>query len=368
MLNLGNLVGIGVYKDPETVSRDLESGMDHYNVNIWYANNPDKPNIVPIKYRGGYIGGFNDCLIDNNHLFIADGERILHKNINNLAQSLYELENVDEVSDMICKTNDYLISSLKGAYFQIRSLKEIYGSFGPTDKHTVTINVPFKTFKFDPDLGNTLLSFFTIEIKNQNLVLMNNADDKSYLFNPDTGSLSLVKDITNGKFLNTFQRREKYHIFQNNQSELLFYTESLSDTEYQNRVYSLSTRDPPILKELEPLEIPDKKLLSMHALKNSQLEMLVNYNDTSLIEIYDQNNNMINSQPLKRHYEYGDRLQRVEDQLLIVRHMRNEIVEVKSENSVKLVGAENNVAIPEISSIWEYPQYLYVAKINKTDN
>lgn len=64
---------------------------------------------------------------------------------------------------------------------------------------------------------------------------------------------------------------------------------------------------------------------------------------------------------MSRNYNLGDRLQEVGGQLLIVRRLENKIVDAETEESVMLTGARNDVPIPEISSTWEVPQYLYVA-------
>lgn len=50
----------------------------------------------------------------------------------------------------------------------------------------------------------------------------------------------------------------------------------------------------------------------------------------------------------------------------MVRYLENEIVDAATEESIRLTGAENDVPIPEISSTWKVPQFLYVAQLPST--
>ncbi len=114
--------------------------------------------------------------------------------------------------------------------------------------------------------------------------------------------------------------------------------------------------------ELEPLQLHDKQILSMKKTSDDYLQLLTNHGGKSLLELVNPLTREIKeSRELKRKYDLGDRLHQVEDQLVIVRHLEDEIVDAETEDYIKLSGAENNVPIPEISSTWEYPQYLYVA-------
>lgn len=197
-------------------------------------------------------------------------------------------------------------------------------------------------------------------------IFANTADDKSTIIDLNSQKIDFVEDLTGSIFPETFQRRAKYHFVQKDINKYLIYTEFGREDKIPNRVYTLFTNPKPSIKEENPLEYPNKQILSINAHSNSNLELLVNSKGKSYYEILDPiKRKIIDSQKLNRKYEFGDRLQRVGDQLIIIRHLEDEIIDLETEISIKLIGAENNIAIPEISSTWEYPQYLYIGLINE---
>ena len=68
MPTLDNLRIIGVYTSPDAYDADSQEGMIHSQLNLWGAN---KPAIIAVPYRGGYIGGFNDMTTFHKYLLIA---------------------------------------------------------------------------------------------------------------------------------------------------------------------------------------------------------------------------------------------------------------------------------------------------------
>ena len=99
--------------------------------------------------------------------------------------------------------------------------------------------------------------------------------------------------------------------------------------------------------------------------ENDQLTLLANHGDMSYIEILNPfQREITEARPLEQKYDLGDRLHQVENDLIIVRSLKNEIVDVATEDSIRLTGAENDIPIPEISSTWKVPQFLYVAPLS----
>ena len=183
------------------------------------------------------------------------------------------------------------------------------------------------------------------------------------MLDPNSGRIEQIMTMTPQHYPYTFQRREQYHFIPASPSKYLVFTESTSDDQNPNRVYSLSIRGPPTVKELEPLELRGRQILSMLPPNENLLTLLTNHDDHSYVETLDTTTRKIHdSRPLSRRYDLGDRLHQVGGDLLIVRHLQNEIVDAESEAYIKLTGAVNDVPIPEISSTWDVPQYFYVTR------
>ena len=365
MKPLENLIVAGISYDPETNLKQLKQDDNFYSMNIWNSAEPSKPISISIPYRGGYTGGFNDILAHKDTLYLADGEGILCFDPKDLSKSYVELKGVNEVSDLLCKTSDYLISCLHNI-IQIRSIEEISGAVQESETSSRFFDVPFKQFQYGNE-GDTILSMPMFGPQGNEKVLLNNTSDESYIFDLTSNRFDPLKILTAQTFDSSFQRRHKYHFLPTDNLKYSIFTESTNDKLVPNRVYELSTRNSPELREVDPLVMENKKILSMLPTKENKLQFLTNYKRKSFIEMLDPySREIVDSRPLSGRYELGDRLQEVGNQLLIVRHLRNEIVDAETEGSIKLEGAENNVAIPEISSSWEYPQYLYLESAKPT--
>lgn len=362
MLEKERILACGVFYNQETIE-DIKQGKDHYYINIWDINQPDRPQVLPIKYRGGVRDGFNDLIIHNNLLYIADGEGILVHDLKITTSEYFEINHVNEVSDSLSIINNLFVSSLRNSIFQIRSLEDIATELNNTKSGI--IDTPYKKFEMEKE-GDTILSWTVFGQPGNEKIFANTADDKSTIIDLNSQKIDFVEDLTGGIFPETFQRRAKYHFVQKDINKYLIYTEFGREDKIPNRVYTLTTSLPPFIKEENPLEYPNKQILSINAHSNSNLELLVNSKGKSYYEILDPISREIkDSKELKRKYGLGDRLHRVNDQLLIVRHHEDEIVDAATEDYIKLSGAENNVPIPEISSAWEYPQYLYIGSRNE---
>jgi len=360
MKPLENLLVAGINYDQETNLKQFKQDDKFYSMNIWNSTEPSKPISISIPYRGGYSGGFNDILAHKNTLYLADGEGILCFDSKDFSKSYVELKGVKEVSDLLCKTSDYLISCLHNI-IQIRSLDKISGAVQGAEISSKFLDVPLKQFQYG-DEGTTILSMPMFGPKDNEKILLNNAADESYVFDLNSNRFEPLKILTEQTFDSSFQRRHKYHFLPADDLKYSIFTESTNDKLVPNRVYELSIRNSPELREVDPLVLDNKKILSILPKRENKLQILANYKSESFIEMLDPyNGEIVNSRPLSGQYELGDRLQEVNNHLLIVRHLRNEIVDAETEGSIKLEGADNNVAIPEISSTWEIPQYMYVA-------
>ena len=365
MKPLENLLLAGINYDQETNLKQLKQDDNFYSMNIWNSTEPSKPISISIPYRGGYTGGFNDLLIHKEILYVADGEGILCFDPKGLSKSYVELRGVNEVSDKLCKVSDYLISCLHNI-IQIRSLEKISAAVQEAETSSKFLDVPFKHFQYG-DKGDTILSMPVFGKGESEKILLNNASDESYIFDLKSFRFEPLKILTEQTFDSSFQRRHKYHFFPADNLKYLIFTESTNNELVPNRVYNLSIRNSSELKEVDPLVLDNKKILSMLPTRENKLQILVNYKSNSFIEMLEPyNREIVDSRPLLGRYELGDRLQEVDNHLIIVRHLRNEIVDAESEDSIKFEGAENNVAIPEISSTWDVPQYLYVESAKPT--
>jgi len=362
MRSLDNLLIIGIRDNPEIEFDETEAGMPHYYLNLWKSDRPSEPLISPVPYRGGYIGGFNDVTAIDQYLLVADGEGILAYDLANPFKGYTEFTGVGEVSEMMCRTSNYLVSCLDNL-IQILSLNDIVKALQKSCFSDQPIDIPFKEIHHSGE-GDTALSMVSVENNSNEIVLLNNANDETHLIDPVKGQTHRVRFLTEQQFPYTFQRQDQYHPIKVGDKEYTIFTESTSNDMHPNRIYSLDIRGPPTIKELEPLELENRQILSMVPTLYNQLTLLTDHNGRNYIESFEPNRRKIlNSRPLNRRYELGDRLQQVDNDLLIVDHLKNEIVDVATEDSIHLTGAENDVPIPEISSTWEVPQYLYVTKL-----
>ncbi len=364
MTSLDNLIVVGVQDEDESMYLNAgmpSEGMPRYHLNLWRTSNLTDPTIIAVPYRGGYPGGFADTTLLNNYLLAADGDGILAYDLDYPSGGYTEFFRVEGVSHLICKTADYLISVMSNL-IQIRSLDEVTIALNQSAFSNDQLDVPFRGIQHE-GAGDTALSMVPIGNYGNGFALLNDANDKTYLIDPRSGQAQKVGFSSKQEFPYTFQRREHFHLIPTEPSKYLVFTESTSDDKHSNRVYSFDIRGPPTIEELPPLELPDRQIISMLPSNKDRLSLLTNYNDLSHLEILDSTNRRIlNSMPLSRRYDLGDRLQEVDGHMLIVRHLENEIVDVQTEESIKLTGAENDVPIPEISSTWEVPQYLFVAQ------
>ena len=366
MATLDNLLIVGVRVIPDAQLVGFQEGMIRYYLNIWNLHNPDQPHAIPVPYRGGYIGGFNDLTALDRYLLVADGEGILPYDLADPSRGYSELRGVDELSCLIAKTPNYLVSCLDNL-IQLRSLHDIIHSLGKSSFNNEQVDVPIRETQHQGE-GDTALSMIAIPNTQHELVLLNNAVDKTYLINPVTLETMTVQFKSKQEFPYTFQRREQYHFIPAESSKHLIFTESTSDDKHPNRVYSFDIRGPPTITELEPLELEGRQIISMLPSNKDFLTLLTNQHDHSYVETLDPiHRQILHSRPLSRQYDLGDRLHQVGGDLLIVRHLKSEIVDAESEQSITLTGAENDVPIPEISSTWEVPQYLYVTRYPPND-
>lgn len=361
MVSLDNLLLISIRDGKDDRTTELREGITHYYLNLWHCSNPTEPTIIPVPYRGGYIGGFNDITTLDDYILVADGKGILAYDIQSGSKDYVEMEGVDEISQILCKTPKYLISCWDNVV-QIRSLGDIIGNLKNVKFKGGAINVPSYETRHEGENEN-ILSLVRIKNGLKEIVLLNNTGEKTILIDPNTGRAQSVEVSSEQHFSHTFQRQEQYHPIKIGDKEYTIFTESTSDDIHPNRIYSLDIREPPTIDELEPLVLENRQILSMVPTLYNQLTLLTDHNGRNYIETLEPNRRKIlNSRPLNRRYELGDRLQQVDNDLLIVRHLKNEIVDVATEDSIRLTGAENDVPIPEISSTWEIPQYLYVTK------
>lgn len=274
---------------------------------------------------------------------------------------------MNEVSSGICATSKYLVSSLNNELYQVRSLCDTeLGFIENASSSEKKQRIPFAEIKFGMEYNDTILSMLPINTSSGEKVLTNTAADKSFLFDPENMSLEQVVNNTGSKFPCTFQRRDKYHFIPDGKDNFIVYTECLKkDEPIPNRVYNLKTRGPPIISELEELSLRNREILSMEVDDSNNLGLLINSERRTYLKKIDPvSRNEVYSKPLRKKYKKGDRLHKMGLDTLIVRHLRKEIVDVDSEETIKLFGVENNVAIPEISSTWDYPQYLYVNRMS----
>lgn len=361
MASLDNLLIVGIRGNSETEFGDLQEGKPHYYLNIWRSRQPYEPQIIPVPFRGGYFGGFTHLAQVDQYLLVADGEGILAYDLTDLSKGYAEFGGVDEVSSLICKTSNYLVSCLDNL-IQIRSLDDMAAHLQRTGFANQQLDIPFRQTQHQGE-GDTALSIVPIVDSQQDFALLNNAGYESYLIEPNLGSVQKVEAPSKEGFPYTFQRREQFHLIPTEPSKYLVFTEATSGEQRPNRVYSFDIRGPPTIAEAEPLELDGKQIVSMLPSNNDHLTILTNYSDLSHLETLDPSSRRIlNSKHLSRKYDLGDRLQNVGDDLLIVRHLQNEIVDAESEAYIKLTGAENDVPIPEISSTWDVPQYFYVTR------
>ena len=236
------------------------------------------------------------------------------------------------------------------------------------------MDIPYREFQHDGE-GDNPLSLLALPFSPQNYALLNNAADKSHLIDPRTGQSQLVEFSTKQDFPYTFQRQQIYHFLLEELSRYTVFTESTfhqfseeSEHQYPNRVYSFDIRGPPTITELDPLVLEGRQILSIVPTQDYQLTLLTDHNSRSYIETFEPHRReILNARELRGRYELGDRLQQIDNDLLIVRHLRNEIVDAATEDSLRLTGAENDIPIPEISSTWNVPQYLYVTKYPSND-
>ena len=340
-----------------------------FYLNIWNSSKPNKPNTVAVPYRGGYRAGdgLNDVRLEGRYLFVADNEGILCYDINNLLQGYTELGGVHEVSALLCKTSKYLISGAM-KWVQIRRLDKISKQLKNSDFSNGQVEMPFDELAYDSE-GDTFLSMMGFGSEGQEKIILNTASDKSYLIDPESRKVEQMK-VIDGLFPNTFQRRSKYHFIKNGDNSYLIFTEySKEDQSHDIRVYSLSlATSSPSIKEIRSFE--NEEIISMLLPPNEEMKILWKNRMQSYLETMDPisfaegKEKRIQQRGLKKSYHLGDRLQEVDGQLLIVRHEEDEIVDAVTEESIKFTGAVNDLAIPEISSIWENPQFLYVAKVS----
>ena len=366
MSSLDNLLIIGVRKNPDLRFIDLEKGITHYSLNLWRAHHPYEPQVVPVPYRGGFFGGFNDLKALDKYLLIVDGESILAYHLTDLNKGYAEFMGVEEVSESACETHNHMVSCLDN-FIQIRSLDDITSVLQQAAFSNEHVEVPYRQIQHR-GRGDTVLSMMAIENGSSEFALLNDAEDQSYLIFPSSGRAHSVEFLTKQEFPHTFQRREQFHFIPEDQSKYLIFTESTSDNRHRNRVYSFNIRGPPTITELEPLQLPETQIESMLLDEGNHLNLLSNQEGISFLQRLDPiRREIISSRPLARTYEPGDRLQEVGGQLLIVRHLENEVVDAETEDSVMLTGAENDIPIQEISSTWNVPQYLYVARYPPND-
>ncbi len=364
MATLENLVIVGVRDNPEKDLVDTEAEMARFYLNVWKSERPEEPVVLPVPYRGGLFGGFNDLITLSHYLLLADAEGIMVYDLNDLSQGYKELNGVKGVSEQLCNTSNYLISNLQNNV-QIRSWNNIIASIKrskPTDEF---IEIPYREIQID-DEGSTTLS--TIPVRNSDIefTIMNNNDEKTYLIEPKSCYSRQVELRSKVEFPYTFQRREQYHVVPTGSSNYLIFTEATSDEQYPNRVYSLNIGDIPTITELEPLECENRRILSMVPSDSNGLILLSNYQGRSFLEVLDpQRRIIVKSKRLANHYAYGNRLYQADGKLLIIDYLKNKISDTQSEDFIQLLGADFDTPIPRISSIWENPQYLYINLANE---
>ena len=363
MKPLDNLLIYGVSNNFEFDPGVDEKGTIRYSINQWESNKPKNPSIIPIPYRGSRFSTFNDLITRENILLVGDGSGILSFKTADISSGYSTLASVREVSDYLQGTTDYLVSCWHHV-IQLRAFKDITNYLENIDISNGSLDVPLKQYEHEGE-GDTILSMPMFGSQGNEKILLNNAADESYVFDLNSFTFEPLKILTEQTFDSSFQRRHKYHFLPTDNLKYSIFTESTNDKLVPNRVYELSIHNSPELREVDPLVLDNKKILSILPKRENKLQILTNYKSKSLIEMLDPyNGEIVDSRPLSGRYELGDRLQKVNNHLLIVRHLRNEIVDAGTEDSIKLEGAENNVAIPEISSSWEYPQYMYVASAN----
>ena len=362
MKSLDNLLIVGVQSGPGMEFMSLKKDVSRYSLNIWSTNQPAAPLVIPIPCRGdGYRGGFNHITAQDHYLFAANGEGILTIDLTYPNRGYVEFTGVNEISEYLCNTSGYLISCLDNL-IQVRSLDDITTALEGSNFGGMQINIPYHQLQHEGE-GDTILSLLEIPGTKEEYALLNDASDHSYLIHPESGQVQRVGYSTKQQFPFTFQRREQYHFIPTESSKHVVFTESTSDDQEPNRVYSLDIRGPPTIAELAPLALEHRQILSMITTLDNRLTLLTNHDGRSHVEDLDPFQRTItDSRSLKQKYDLGDRLQQVGHDLLIVRHLKNEIVDAVTEESIRLTGAENDIPIPEISSTWRVPQYLYVTR------
>ena len=348
MGTIDDLIAISIRKESVEPIEALKSGMPHYTIVLWHGSSSNAPLEIEVPYRGGVQSGFNDLLTYSEYLFIADAEGVIAYDLTRLATEYAALKWVGEISQRIISTSDSLITSWD-RLVQGRSLIDLVNGLDASKFEGEEIVVPYRELDIEDGPEN---------------ILLNNSGDRSHLISSLATNSKRVEFTSKQEFPYTFQRREQFHILPYQPSQYSIFTESTSDDRHPNRVYSLDIRGPPTITEHEPLHLKDRQILSMIPTPENQLTILTNREGSSYVETLEPHRReILASRPLGGTYELGDRLQQIENDLLIVRHLHNEIVDVATEASIHLTGAENDIPIPEISSMWNVPQYLYVTKI-----
>ncbi|MCH8836270.1 MAG: hypothetical protein IIA60_00550, partial [Candidatus Marinimicrobia bacterium] len=272
MKSLDNLLIVGVQSGPGMEFMSLKKDVSRYSLNIWSTNQPAAPLVIPIPCRGdGYRGGFNHITAQDHYLFAANGEGILTIDLTYPNRGYVEFTGVNEISEYLCNTSGYLISCLDNL-IQVRSLDDITTALEGSNFGGMQINIPYHQLQHEGE-GDTILALFPIPGLGEEYALLNNATDKSYLIDPQQGQCQPVRFSSKQQLPYTFQRREQFHFITTEPSKHLVFTESTSDDQQQNRVYSLDIRGPPTITELEPLDLNGRQILSMLPSENDQLTL-----------------------------------------------------------------------------------------------
>jgi len=253
MAALESYVIVGVRRNPDIESIDLVKGITHYSLNLWRALQPGEPQVIPVLYRGGYRGGFSAVTAIDNYLLVADGTGILAYDLGAPSKGYIEFSGVNEVSDAICKTPNYIVSCLHNL-IQVRTRKDILEYLKDSEFSDRQMDIPYRLFQHEGE-GNTNLTLIPLVDDSKEMILLNNAEDNSYLIEPRSGHTRKVEVLSESGFPHTFQRQQQYHLISEGQSQYTVFTESTfrgsikpsPSDRHPNRVYSLDIRGPPIV-------------------------------------------------------------------------------------------------------------------------
>ena len=365
---LENLIIVGGRSSPDWNFDDHKEGDTRFNLSIWdTSKKPYTFHDVAVPYRGGYNAGdgLNDIRLEGRYLLVADNEGILCYDVNNPNRGYTELGGIVETSWLLSRTSNHLIS---GGFdtIQVHDLKDIYSYLKNSDFSGNKIDIPYREVLCDT--GGNYFSMISFGKTGSEKILLNTTRDESHIIDPYSGETKQVifRDEDN-LFPDTLQRKAIHHFKHMAGHGYSILTEYMKeDQPHEVREYQFHDTPSPWVFKVGKIEFEDRQIISTILDKKKELVLLTDTGSESRLERMDtRTKEILDIQQLPNRYEMGDRLHMVDDDLFIVRHREEDyssIVDIKTNQEMVLSDAVAELSIPEISSVWEYPQTLYVAR------